>query len=63
MKKQDWSPLDDEELLDEIRYQKSFLKKVVDSNYSESVKEKLTNEYLEILKSLYNEKRRRGIAK
>ena len=62
MKKYDWSHLDDDELLGEIQYRISFLRQVRSSNYSETQKQKLENEYLEILKSLYDEKRKRRLS-
>lgn len=63
MKKYDWSHLDDEELLEEIQYRESFLQRVFGTSFTETHKQKLINDYLEILKSLYDEKRKREFAK
>jgi hypothetical protein len=62
MRDKKWLHLNDEELLDEIDYNESFLSHVVSGRLIVANKADAINEYLDKLKSLYNEKRKRGLA-
>jgi hypothetical protein len=62
MRDKKWAHLNDEELLDEIDYTETLLNHVVSERLKVSNKADAINEYLDKLKSLYNEKRKRGLA-
>jgi hypothetical protein len=61
MKYKNWAHLNNEELLDEIEYSKAFLNHVLEGRLKVNNKEDAVNEYLDKLKSLYDEKRKRRI--
>ena len=61
MKNISWTHLNNEELLDEIEYYKAFLNHVLEGRLKVNNKEDAMNEYLDKLKSLYDEKRKRRI--
>jgi hypothetical protein len=61
MKTYNWDHLDNEDLNDEITISEWGIKEVIkDSDLSSKVKDDLINQYLEKLKSLYNEKQKRA---
>jgi hypothetical protein len=61
MKTYNWDHLDNEDLNDEITLSEWGIKEVIkDSDLSSKAKDDLINQYLEKLKSLYNEKRKRA---
>jgi hypothetical protein len=61
MKNISWTHLNNEELLDEIEYCKAFLNHVLEGRLKVNNKDDAVNEYLDKLKSLYDEKRKRRI--
>ena len=61
--KENWIELSDDDLESEIDWTQKMLRRVVIySLYPEETKERLTNQYLEKLKELYDEKRKRADA-
>ena len=63
MKKPTWEHLDDEEIEDEINLSHLGIERILESTYSAHTKERVINEYLEKLKTLYDEQRKRGTFK
>ena len=61
--KENWIELSDDDLESEIDWTQKMLRRVVIYPlYPEETKERLTNQYLEKLKELYDEKRKRADA-
>ena len=61
MKENKWSHLNNSELLDEIEYTKAFLNHAISGRLKVSNKADAVDKYLDKLKSLYDEKGKRGI--
>lgn len=62
MEKWDWEDLDAEELADEITLAKGVIEDTLkDASLSNTTRQVVTDYYLDKLKSLYNEQRKRGI--
>jgi hypothetical protein len=61
MKQFDWSSLDNDDLLDEIEWTEKCIDFVLNGKLVSTDKQNTVNQYLEKLKSLYDEKRKRGI--
>ena len=63
MKKYDWSNYIDEDIQEEIAFIKTCMKFLKEREISEAQKQKIADEYLDKLNTLYNEQRKRGTFK
>jgi hypothetical protein len=62
MKKWFWEHLDNEELIDEITLSKSVINEaLIDKSLTDKNRQAVVDYYLDKLKSLYNEQRKRGL--
>lgn len=63
MKKYDWIAYSDEDIEEEITLIKVGMKALQQEDISETIKQRIGDEYLDKLNTLYNEQRKRGTFK
>jgi hypothetical protein len=63
MKKYNWEVFSDEDIEDEITLIKTGMKDLQQEEISEAQRQKIADEYLDKLNTLYNEQRKRGTFK